>query len=452
MKDHVAVSFENGVVKVVHGSFSRGNFTIQETHLFDEEGFDSYLKSTRNNQFIVVNDFPNPSQALVYLPPAEERYLAALAEAEVRKRFPELGDFTFFFTVLKESQKEGKRLKETFIYAVSASEVHAIMDRFAMFGKTVKAVYPNVLTLVSLMGVSGAEPEESALGVIDLGSSKTMFIAANGRVCFVRVAQSDGRGLNALDVENINMTLAYARQSLRLSPGRVLVFDVRDVVSRAEGAPVVPMGPVVYPSNILADDELIARFVAPISALYGAEGMEAGNLLPRGYRTVAVERRFLRYAAAVLLVLSVATLPHVAGKAREMADLSRGIQELRREISGKEDISAGYRKASADLNRYMPVVTFMNQVNSTPDVARFLSSLSSLPARRVRILSVGIRVEKEGLVAKVDGRIAADTFTDLDSHYQAFLARARMIPGAEVATQKLELKNQSFTVDVQWKG
>lgn len=452
MKDHVAVSFENGVVKVVHGSFSRGNFTVHETHIFDEEGFDTYLRTTKVRQFIVVNDFPNPSQAVVYLPPAEDKYLAVLAETEVRKRFPELEDFTFFSTVLKESQREGKRFKETFIYAVSASEVHAIMDRFAMFGKTVKAIYPNVLSLVSLMGVSEAEPEESALGVIDLGSSKTMFIAANGRVCFVRVAQSDGRGLNALDVENINMTLAYARQSLRLSPGRVLVFDVRDVVNRAEGTPVVPMGPVVYPTNILADDELIARFAAPISALYGAGEMGEGNLLPQGYRTVALERRFLRYGAVVLLGLSVLTLPYLAGKVREVSDLNEGIQELKKEISGKEDISLGYQAVSGDLNRYMPVVTFMNQVNSTPDVARFLSFLSSLPAKRVKILSVGIRGEKDGLVAKVDGRITADTFADLDGLYQAFLARARMIPGAEVATQKLELKNQNFTVDVKWKG
>ncbi len=109
MNKYIAVSFEGEYIKVVHADYRHGNVTIEKTFTFSNIEFDHYLETTKDDEFIVVNDFQNIYQDIISIPPAQDKYLRTLIELEIKKRIPELKDFSFFYEELRDIQKEGKK-------------------------------------------------------------------------------------------------------------------------------------------------------------------------------------------------------------------------------------------------------------------------------------------------------------------------------------------------------
>ena len=122
MARQIAVSFENETVKIVYASFKGRNLLIGKTLTLTNDEFEDFLKKEKSRDFIVVCDFKIFYQDIMLLPPVNEKYFKNIVEAEAKKRFSELKDFTFFHSILGERMHEGRRVKETFFFAVANDE------------------------------------------------------------------------------------------------------------------------------------------------------------------------------------------------------------------------------------------------------------------------------------------------------------------------------------------
>ncbi len=454
MSKYIAVSLEDGYVKVAHGDIRRGNTLIGKTFTLSFDEFDRYLETTRENEFIVVGNFENIYQDIISIPPADEKYLRTLLELEIRKRAPELKEFSFFYEELQDVQKEGKRSKDVFVFAVTGEDVENVLERFNRHDKIVSTLFPAVLPLARFLRIDEAtETNEKMLflGVIDHGASKTMFLAREGKLCFVRVAQSDGKGIGGLDVENINMTIAYCRQVLRLNPSSVVYLGgtgPRDT----ELTPVVPVAEIAYPDDVQAFVDGTKAYVVPVAAVTHGWRLKAANLLPSAYQGLYARRKIMAYGITFLLLFALLGVGYISIMAADVISTKREITRVRQEIAARQGVIEEYERTTKELKRLEPLITFLGMADRAPDVQKTMAKMNILAINNVYIKSVNMhKDEKNEVILQIEGAISAGDYRELQGNYERLLAVIKDAGGLEIVSQGLDLRAKTFRVDMRWK-
>ncbi len=451
MKKQIAVSFENDLVRIVYAQIARSGVVVEKAMTFSNDEFDRFLAATKDDEFIVVQNFQSVYQDVISFPPAKERYLRQLVELEIKKRIPELEEFSFFHVDLREVQREGKRSKDVFFFAVDESEIKELVDRFATHGKVVTHIYPNVLPLSRFLQVADIEPGEPVMGVFDLGTNKTIFLVREGRLSFVRTAQSEGRGVSQSDIENINMTIAYCRQVLRMNPSRVVLLGT-DAGPDLPVAPVVPVAPAKYPSSVVAFDDTSREYVAPLAALVHNREMSESNLLPSVYRDVVAQRKVMAYCILVLALLSFMGLAYLGFQSIEIVR-SRGIiDQLRSDIRKRSTIIGEFEGTMAGLQKFAPSIDIVNSFSATVNMQDVLLSAQIFAVEGVDVRSISMKDEKDFVLVQVQGDIKASSYEELQSRYENLLGEIKKTGKIEIVDHKLDLKQKGFTMGLKWKA
>jgi hypothetical protein len=447
---YIAVSLENENVKVVYAEIRHGNISIEKALTFSNIEFDHFLETTKDDEFIVVNDFQNIHQDVISVPPAQEKYLRALIELEIKKRVPELKDFSFFYEELRDVQKEGKRSKDIFFFAIAGEDLDIILNRFSKHDKVITFLCPNVLPLSRFLSIENGEEGQPLLTVVDLGTNKTMFLMRDQKLNFVRVTQSEQRGISPPDIENINMTIAYCRQVLRLNPSRV-VFSVGHDGDDAAIAPIVPVATVQYPSIVTAFKETVAEYVIPIAALVHAKELRASSLLPLAYQSVNIQRKIMVYAIVVFLFLSVLGIGYTGVEVTDTILTKGEIKKVRRDIAGKQSVIDEYEKVHGELQKLTTLMNFMNTANTSLDMQRVLLSLQVFSMKAINVKTINIKDENETLLVQVEGSISFRSYKELQSNYENIIDAVNKANAFEIVEQSLDIKLGNFRVDLKWK-
>lgn len=450
MGGQAIVSIENEIIKVIHANVRHGNLSIDKSSTFSNEEFDHYLATTTDNEFVVINDFHEMYQDIISLPPAKEKYLRSLVGIEIKKRVTEWKDTSFFYTTVKETQREGKWFKDIFFFVVNNDDVDNVISRFSRHDKIITHLYPDVLVLSNIIEADGVEPDQSLLGVVDLATHKTMFLVKDKKLLFVRVAQSDKKGLNTADIENINMTIAHCRQTLRVNPARIVFRDKPGALESTVN-PVVPETTMKYPSYIATFRETIEEYITPIAAALNEKTLSSCNMLPEGYRGIFTQRKILAYAVAVFLVFSMIGVGYIGLKLYDIMLTSKEISVLRQGIGVRQPIIGDFTSTSKELQKVMPPITFMNRINTSPDIQQVLVSLQTLNAPGANIGTIVVNNSKETCLISIEGNIKAQTFTDLQLNYQNVLDGIKKIKEFETVSQSLDLTMRNFKIELKWK-
>ena len=451
MKKQIAISFENDLVKLVYAQIARSGVIVEKAMTLSNEEFDRFLAATGDDEFIVVQNFQNIHQDVLSLPPAKEKYMRQLVELEIKKRIPELKEFSFFHVDLREVQREGKRSKDVFFFAVESGEIEELVDRFARHGKVVTHIYPNVLPLSHFLKVADIEPDEPVLGVFDLGTNKTIFVVREGHLSFVRVAQSEGRGIGQIDIENINMTIAYCRQVLRMSPSRVVLLGTQEDPA-LPAAPVVPLAPAKYPASVVAFDDTAREYVAPLSAILHIRELSESNLLPPAYQDVVVQRKVMAYCIIVLALLSLVGLMYLGFQSIEIAKSKSVISQLRGDINKRSGIIGEFEGTLTGLQKFAPSIEIVNSFSAAVNMQDVLVFMQFIATEGVNVQSVSMKDEKEHVLVQVQGNIGAGSYEELQSRYEHLLGEVKKAGKTEIVSHKLDLKQRSFTLDLKWKA
>ncbi|MCX5802921.1 MAG: hypothetical protein NTU69_05220 [Proteobacteria bacterium] len=314
----IAVSFEDGLVKVAYGTLTHGDLVVTRTLTLKDEEFDDFLTREKTPDFIVVNNFKTFYQDVLLLPPAGEKYLKTLVESGIRKNAPELKNFTFFYAVLRERLYEGKMVKETFVFAVDNSELNLLIERFTRYGKNVSRLYSDVFALSQLIQSSGESDDKTVLCILDSSSTKSLFLIREGKLFFIRVVQS--------------------RQTLRENPSKALLISPFEKDHKAVEGLTVPLAFIEYPPNIVAAEEVKQDFVLPISALLVAKKFHRESLLPKTYRGFLVQKTILLLCIGVFLLSSVLGLGYMMLRFYEVYSIKKNIAPLKDALIGRQGV------------------------------------------------------------------------------------------------------------------
>ena len=451
MDRQVAVSFEDNLIKVVFALSRKGKTVVQKTLILKDEEFDSFLKTTKLPNLTVICHFKRFYSNIISAPPARAAYLKKIVEIEIRKCFPELSSFSFFYTVLKEKTVEEKGLRDVFYFAVENSELGDIIERFNRYGKAIKYIYPDILTLSKVIQSSDELSKKTIFCIATSETEKTLFLVKNGQLRFIRSTQSSGRNIHDLDVENINMTISYCRQVLKLNPEQITLMNVLKKEETGHVKTIVPIVTISYPSNVLASEETLRNFITPLSAIIFKQNLKNDNLLPQKYRILYIQKRMAAYSTVLVLLFSFIGLSYLLINLREISALKENINLLRKDLTGIESIVSAYEKDSEKLQQLTPLISLINEARSIPDIQKTLVALKFLPVENTNIQGIQINNKKDSLQIQISGSITAKNFGQMHKIFQGIVSSFDQVPGMAVGSKNIDIKNSHFQIDIESK-
>ncbi len=446
MRKAVAVSFEGENVRVVYASLKKKDIEVDDVLTLRDEQFDEFLEKEKTKEFIVVCDFKSFYQDIISIPPVKNRYIKKLIEAEIRKRAADFKEFYFIHFLHGEKIVENKRVKEIFVFAVKKEDLDSIISRFINKGKFIKAIYPNVFSIAGLV----QSIEEPFLCIAEIGINKNLFLLNNGLMQFVRDIHSFEKGLNDLDIQNINMTINYCRQTMRINPSFIMLMGGicnNYSATAPPSIPVVSLAPVFLQSRI---NNTILDFIFPISAFFITRDKEI-NLLTREYKNFCQIRLFLRSSNILFLTLSIIGIFYAGFVAKSSIESRSQLNSLRMNSSDVEGILSSYENKKTEIAGYKPFITSLNNAALTPDIQRFLSLLSGIRTDNIRIDSISITTGESSLKGELKGMVKSEGYASMQMHYQQLIDSISSLKGFSIKRHNIELKERAFQIEVEYR-
>lgn len=451
MATHTAVSFEEKGIRIAYASTGSKKIKLQKTLLITEEEFDDFLRKESSSTFTVTADFRSIFHDIIQLPPVPDKFINKLVFNELKKRAPELGAFLFSYEFIGERFVEGRKVKEIFAVAVSEDEINSIISRFSVRGKSVDAIYPNISCIAALASAAIGKSEDAALFVSESGFAKTLFVIDKGKLLFVRKASSTGSGMRDFDVQNVNMTISYCRQTLKLNPSVVMLIGSSCLEYDASGDTIVPSVCMILPPNVQGRQDVILDNIFPVSALLFRKQLKSSNMLPSAYRAAQMLRIFFKVGAACFVVLSAAGLFALRSTIDRIQTHEKNISSLSAQVSAAAPAVAEIKKIQAQLDPLMPAINALNTSNSAPDAGKALSSLSGLAVKGVAVDSLSFNFDAGSARISAKGSIKSGSYLNTQSIF------AEMIDslgrnGLHVVSKRLDIKDSVFNIELAQKA
>ena len=435
----VIVSFEDSVIKVVYTSAKGGNVAVTDTLILNDEQFDNFLLQEKTSQFIVTHSFKDFFQEIFFIPPVKDKYVKSLIEAEIKRKalFP---SFSFIHTDLGEKVVDGKKMREVFVFAVRNDEINGIVNRFVSRDKLVKAFYPDIFVIASMID----SKDKPVLCVIEAGLNKTLFLVNKGNVCFVRTVQSLEHGLGDLDIQNINMTTNYCWQSLKMGPSIIMLTEH---LCRNYNATMSAAAPIACLTQryVSAKSEIAHDYTAAVSVLLVPASGKI-NLLTKEFKRFFQVRQFLIYSSFLFLILSFIGAGYAAYSTTKIAEMKMRLTSARKTLPGIEGIITAYDGKSEDLNRYAPYLALINSSTSTPDLQGFLFLLSELNIDSVKFVSISVTPGEHVLHSELKGSVKLDSYGDAQRDYQLLVDRIGKLKGIIVTDHSFDIIKKEFQI------
>ena len=440
MSSTVIISFEDNLTKVVYGSAKKSGFEVSDTLVLKEGEFEAFLEKEKTKEFVVVSSFKNTFQELIQVPVTKKKYLKKLLELEIQKKW-KLKDFTYIYHINGEKLVNGKIFKEVFVYAVCNLEIEGIINSFSSKGKRVKALYPDIFSVAKIVD-SGERP---ALCVTEAGLSKTLFLVNEGNICFARKAQGNELGIDDFDIQNIEMSVNYCRQSLRINPETIMLTGSICSDFNYDTFLSVPLACLVPPYKLKSPGKA-QDFLVPISAL-GADARM--NILPAQYRLVRTKRNLLRISGGTFAALSVALVVIIGAMVGDVLETRSNLSTLYRDFPEIEAVVSSFDREKAAIDAYGPIVDLVN-TSASNGIEEFLITLSGISTKNVTLNNIGIAQGHDWLRCRIEGIIDDADYANAQASYDLLITSISKLRSVTLTEHTLDIKDMRFLVELEY--
>lgn len=445
MSSSVVVSFEDDVVRVLYGSLKGKVVAVKDSLTLKLDEVDDFLSREKAKEFIVVNSFKNYYQDTILIPFTKEKFNRKLIDADLRKKSP-FKDFSYIYTVAGEKFVDKIRKREVFVFAVNRDEIADIVNRFAGKGKVIKAIYHDLFAIASRID-SGDAP---VLCVSENSLNKNIFLVKNNKVLFIRSVQSIEKGISDFDIQNINMTVNYCRQTFKIDPSMIMLAgSLCNDYSPATGT-AVPVG--CFNQRIYQTKQFFEiNLLSPLTAFFTMKGDI--NLMPRKLKLIYRTKLFLKYSTLSMLLLSLLGIFYGVYLAAHASALKSSIISKKSSPADLNGLLALYDVKKNELTSYEAFIRSIEGALAVPDIDRFFSMLSNLKVDNVRMDTLAVKASGDMLNVIMTGTVRAEGFAEMQKTYQDFIAAIiPAIKGTTIKTHGLDLKNRGFKVELEWRG
>ena len=443
MKNTVVVSFEDQAIRVIYSSPKKEGHTVGNVITLHDAQFGEFLRSEKTKEFIVVSNFRETYQDTITVPVVKKKYLEKIIEIEIQKKCP-FKDFSYVYYLSEEKMIENRKTFEVFVFAVRNSEVMNLITRFTDMGKKVTAVYPDIFSLARMTRTDG----KYVLCVSGVGHNKNLFLIRDGKIAFIREANSPETDMTDYDMRNIEMTANYCRQTLRINPSFVVLTGTLSRnfnVSVDNSLPVICMVP---PPGIIMDNRIILEYMTAVSALCADKSCD---IAPRSYKDLTVIMGILRYSTATFLCLIILSVIYTAIVVKSVLPLREGFQNSVRDLPDLDRVISSYENEVSRFSEYSALISSFESSMETPDILDLLNAFTQIKGDRIRVDSLDVASNDGVLQCKIEGRAVTENYAEAGRSYEKFTESLSDIKGLSVTKILFELKDKKIFVEADYK-
>jgi hypothetical protein len=440
----VAVSFEGKDVKILHSSLKGNTLSIIKSEIIAEEEFDDYLSNSKVKEFLVSYNFIESMHDTITVPPVKAKFLDKVIESKIRKT-TNRNDLTYITFTIGEQITGNRKELEIYFFGVPNDELNSVIDRFLRHDKIVKAIYPSLFSAAAL--IKRSFNEEPVLGALNTGNENGVFFMKKGNINFIRNYDSTEAALTDFDIQNINMTINYCFQSLRTNPSSVLILGGLTGSSEITSTTISPLASFCKPDDIQCSREIFSEFLLPIASVYASK---ESNIMSRDFRNIYALRSYMTYAAMLFIVIAVLALGFSFYKGSGITDKRSNISAASMSLNNVDNIYAEYQEKTENVNRLLTMVDYMNE--PSPDLVDLLIKIGSISSSKITFKSIEGKMDRNNMfIVTIKGTSSIDSYASLQTAFDEMLGTIKGIKNTEIKSSALNISNQSFSVELQYK-
>jgi hypothetical protein len=441
----VAVSFEGDSVKIVHAFLKGEIVTVKKTETIPENEFNNYLSREKASEFIVTSEFRESFHDIVVTPVVKDQFLKKIVESEIRKAIIQK-DFSFIYMIIGEKVVENKKVMEVFYYAVPKDAVRRVVERFYDNGKTVRALYPAVLPVASL--IESVVKGEADMGIFNAGKSRSAFFIKKGKIHFIRNYESFEAELSDFDIQNINMTTSYCFQNIKVYPSSVFLIGPLSEAFRINSMATAPLACLCRPENIHCSGEQFREFTMPLASFLTPR---KADIQSREFRGIYQLKNYMAYASRIFIVLTLICIGAVSSQLKNMTEKKEQIRQAQKSNADIESVFAEYRAREEKIRQYMPVVEFLNR--PVPSIRRLFISLGETEFKGITISKVNVMLKEDNdFSVLLEGAASSATYTAMQDSLDRAIKELDATENLEIINHSAALGDKTFTIEATFRA
>jgi len=454
MSSVLSFYFDGTIVQALTVSTSGYQVAVSGSLTFSYDELDAYLSFSKEKNCILCCNCPAFFQDIIYLPPAVAKHYDTLVRAEVRKAHPELTSFAGFYRTINEVAIDGRLFNRIVVFSYPDESIAGFISAFNRHGKVISNIYSAPYSVFMLANAPHADDGgQSRIFIAPLPGEKVLLVSDKNELEFTRKLPTTEEFLSMEEVSNINMTLDYCQQSLRVNPVEVVMIDPSEREEEFSQFVTVPFRSAMLPRLSNLPDDTVREYLAPLAAaLHHAESPKIGDIRPTAYISFSKNRKLLATASVVLFAAALLLAGYLLIRLVLTSDLREGISKLRSDLNSENVEMANYRKLDAEVTLLKEQIDFINKHNSALDPTTALAMLSLPTSIKYSIRRVSIQAEGAFLNVQIEGDINASDFTEIQATFEWIVGVIGKIPGYLIQTSNVNIKQKSFNVQARYNG
>lgn len=441
-----AVSFDTDGIRVVAGQHARTGFVVEQTQLLTIDELDSFLSLDQCRDYLIAI---NPGDALfetITIPPVEAKLEATLIQSETSRLHPELLPFSCGWQVLGDTALEGRTVRKVACCLVPHQNLETLLEPFIRHRKTIRRLVTAPLALATLVNAV-EESSSPLLCAYDSGTSKLLFLLEDGAVTFARSISSNERGWDALDRQNVAMTMDYCFQSLRVRPSRILVLNPAQPYD--EQTPPPHLEHLQLPQQLQdgLKPEIMQAYQVPF-LLAAWPIPTTADLLPDSYRTALLQQAVLQRSNLFFAIASLCLTLLIVAQLFSLRNLQTDIDRLRSREAGLSASYQTYRQVLQQRDQVQPMLSALGNLLTAPGIPATLTSLNGvMTIPQTQINSLTVKRDKDTLILHTDGKISANSYAAIQERFEALGNALLKVGGITLNARQLDPKAQTFAIE-----
>ena len=440
----VAVSFEGASVKVVHASLKGTTVTVERAETIPDNEFDNYLRREKASEFIVTSEFKESYHDIITTPVVKKQFLEKILESEIKKVLIQK-EFSFIYSRIGEKVVGNKRVMEVFYYAVPKESIRNTLERFYSNGKMVKAIYPPVFSAAALFDAHVAG--EAHMGVFNSGKSRTAFFTKKGVVYFIRNYESYEAELSDFDIQNINMTISYCFQNLRIKPSSVFLMGTISESTGNNAMTTAPLASLSMPEYIHCKREQFNEFLLPAASLLTGK---SSNIMSREFREVYFLKNYIAYATGVFIMLLFLCVGLMFFEFKHAAGEKDLINLAKQKGVDKEKLLEEFRTREEKIGPYIPLIEFLNKPE--PRFQKLLIALGETDFGGLKVSMLNASSNSDmSLSVTLHGVVHADNYSAMQDSLEHMINELKKLKNIDIKNRSVDLKDKTFILEMNYK-
>jgi hypothetical protein len=450
----LSLYFDGAIVQAITVRIVDGSAFAEEARTFPLEELSEFIAISQKKSCVVCSNPQQFFQDIFHLPPAAVRHYGKLVQGKVARAHPELTSFSSIYHIIGDITLEGKPFNKVAVFSYADAFLSGLVSELSSAGMAVSAVYaaPYVIQRLAL-STCPDDPELPRIFISLLQGEKFILVSDNGELVFVRKIPSQNETLLPDDASNINMTVDYCLQTLRIRPAEAITLNQPQLSPDLSQFVSIPLKAALPPGLSELPAHIVQDYLAPVAAaLLVVKAPRTGNILPAAYGQAAVHKNMIAGVTAVTAALVLVFSMLFVKEYLAVSQLKSSIGRAKAALGSSSQELATFRKLETEVGRLKQPLELVNKYNSLPNPSAALAALYLPVSRDYQIKGVAVHSVEGGLSIQIEGTLNGAGFSNTQALYEKLVAQVAQLPGLVAVSGKVDINQKTVSIQARYAG